>query len=78
MVAAAMGIPTEAIDVTVEGEMDLQGTREYRKKPQSDFRASALLRHPSTAGNARAVKGVAGQNRTILRGDTNAAASAAD
>ncbi len=26
MVAAAMGIPTEAIDVTVEGDLDLQGT----------------------------------------------------
>jgi uncharacterized OsmC-like protein len=26
MVAAAMGIPTEGIDVTVEGDLDLQGT----------------------------------------------------
>ena len=26
MVAAAMGIPTEAIDVTVEGDLDLKGT----------------------------------------------------
>lgn len=26
MVAAAMGIPTEAINVTVEGDLDLQGT----------------------------------------------------
>src|SRR5271166_1222864 len=26
MVAAAMGIPTEGIDITVEGELDLQGT----------------------------------------------------
>ena len=26
MVAAAMGIPTEAIEVTVEGDLDLQGT----------------------------------------------------
>jgi uncharacterized OsmC-like protein len=26
MVAAAMGIPTDAIDVIVEGDLDLQGT----------------------------------------------------
>lgn len=40
MVAAAMGIPTEGIDVRVEGDLDLQGTLGNRKRRRSDFRAS--------------------------------------
>jgi uncharacterized OsmC-like protein len=37
MVAAAMGIPTEAIDVTVEGDLDLQGTLGISKEAPVGF-----------------------------------------
>ena len=39
MVAAAMGIPTEGIDVTVEGDLDLQGTLGISKQAQVGFEA---------------------------------------
>jgi uncharacterized OsmC-like protein len=37
MVAAAMSIPTEAIDVTVEGDLDLQGTLGISKEAPVGF-----------------------------------------
>src|SRR5580692_5957828 len=37
MVAAAMGIPTEGIDVTVEGDLDLQGTLGLSKNTPVGF-----------------------------------------
>ncbi len=37
MVAAAMGIPTEAIDVKVEGDLDLQGTLGISKEVPVGF-----------------------------------------
>jgi uncharacterized OsmC-like protein len=37
MVAAAMGIPTEVIDVTVEGDLDLQGTLGISKEAPVGF-----------------------------------------
>jgi uncharacterized OsmC-like protein len=37
MVAAAMGIPTEGIDVTVEGDLDLQGTLGLSKEVPVGF-----------------------------------------
>jgi uncharacterized OsmC-like protein len=37
MVAAAMGIPTEKIDVTVEGDLDLQGTLGLSKEAPVGF-----------------------------------------
>jgi uncharacterized OsmC-like protein len=37
MVAAAMGIPTERIDVTVEGDLDLQGTLGISKQAPVGF-----------------------------------------
>ena len=49
MVAAAMGIPTEAIDVTVEGDMDLSGTLGISKEAQVGFesiRAKFNVRAP--------------------------------
>src|SRR6202047_3862533 len=39
MVAAAMGIPTEAIDVTVEGDLDLQGTLGISKEASVGFQS---------------------------------------
>src|SRR6202047_2745051 len=39
MVAAAMGIPTEGIDVTVEGDLDLQGTLGISKEAPVGFRS---------------------------------------
>jgi len=37
MVAAAMGIPTDSIDVTVEGDLDLQGTLGLSKETAVGF-----------------------------------------
>src|SRR3954462_627468 len=39
MVAAAMGVPTEKIDVTVEGDLDLQGTLGMNKEAPVGFEA---------------------------------------
>ena len=39
MVAAAMGIPTEGIDVTVEGDLDLQGTLGISKEVPVGFQS---------------------------------------
>src|SRR5438477_11897516 len=39
MVAAAMGIPTEGIDVTVEGDLDLQGTLGISKEAPVGFQS---------------------------------------
>ncbi len=79
MVAAAMGIPTEGIDVTVEGDLDLQGTLGTSKESPVGFESIRVIfdvRAPqATAG---AVKRVAGKNRAILRGDANLAASSED
>jgi uncharacterized OsmC-like protein len=49
MVAAAMGIPTESIDVTVEGDLDLQGTLGLSKNTPVGFqniRANFDIRAP--------------------------------
>ena len=79
MVAAAMGIPTESIEVTVEGDLDLQGT--LGPIQGSAGRISehpSDLRCPRTAGDEGAVERVAGQDGAILRGHANLAASTGD
>jgi len=43
MVAAAMGIQTESIDVTVEGDLDLQGTLGISKETPVGFQAIRVL-----------------------------------
>jgi uncharacterized OsmC-like protein len=42
MVAAAMGIPTDSIQVTVEGEMDLRGTLGIAKDVAVGFESIRL------------------------------------
>src|ERR1700723_1729680 len=42
MVAAAMGIPTETIDVTVEGDLDLQGTLGISKEAPVGFQSTRV------------------------------------
>jgi uncharacterized OsmC-like protein len=42
MVAAAMGIPTERIEVTVEGDMDLRGTLGIAKDVPVGFESIRL------------------------------------
>ena len=43
MVAAAMGIPTEGIDVTVEGDLDLQGTLGLSKEAPVGFQGIRII-----------------------------------
>jgi uncharacterized OsmC-like protein len=43
MVAAAMGIPTEGIDVTVEGDLDLQGTLGISKEAPVGFESIRVV-----------------------------------
>ena len=43
MVAAAMGIPTEAIDVTVEGDLDLSGTLGISKEAPVGFESIRVI-----------------------------------
>ena len=60
MVAAAMGIPTEGIDVTVEGDLDLQGTLGISKEAPVGFqkiRVNFEIRAPqATAEQLSALK----------------------
>ncbi len=60
MVAAAMGIPTEGIDVTVEGDLDLQGTLGISREVPVGFqsiRAIFDVRAPqATAEQQRALR----------------------
>ncbi len=42
MVAAAMAVPTEAIDVTVEGDLDLQGTLGISKEAAVGFESTRV------------------------------------
>ncbi len=79
MVAAAMGIPTEGIDVRVEGDLDLQGTLGISKEVPVGFQQHpSHFRRPGAASNGATAKCLAGENRTILRGDANLAESAED
>jgi uncharacterized OsmC-like protein len=43
MVAAAMGIPTEGIDVTVEGDLDLSGTLGISKEAPVGFESIRVI-----------------------------------
>src|ERR1700683_3050353 len=43
MVAAAMGIPTEAINVRVEGDLDLQGTLGISKEARVGFQSIRVI-----------------------------------
>ena len=43
MVAAAMGIPTEGIDVTVEGDLDLKGTLGISKEVPVGFKSIRVI-----------------------------------
>jgi uncharacterized OsmC-like protein len=43
MVAAAMGIPTEGIEVTVEGDLDLQGTLGISKQASVGFESIRVV-----------------------------------
>jgi uncharacterized OsmC-like protein len=43
MVAAAMGIPTETIDITVEGDLDLQGTLGTSKEVPVGFESIRVI-----------------------------------
>ena len=60
MVAAAMGIPTESIDVTVEGDLDLQGTLGISKEAPVGFesiRVNFEVRAPqATSEQLRALR----------------------
>ena len=79
MVAAAMGIPTEAIDSHSRGRSGSAGNAgNIERSPSRISEHPRHFRHPCTTGYPRSVKRVAGQNRTILRGDANPAASPAD
>lgn len=78
MVAAAMGIPTERIDVTVEGDLDLQGILGISKEAPVGFESIRHFQRPRAAGNGGAIKRVTGEDGAILRGDANVGASATD
>jgi uncharacterized OsmC-like protein len=43
MVASAMGIPTQGIDVTVEGDLDLQGTLGISKEAPVGFQSIRVI-----------------------------------
>ena len=78
MVAAAMGIPTERIEVTVEGDLDLRGTLGISKDVPVGFDGIHLnfdvVAPKATPEQLRGLR----ENRTVLRGDANLTASAKD
>jgi hypothetical protein len=65
MVASSMGIPTENIDVTVEGDLDLRGTL-----------GAFAIRYCGAAGHPGAIACIARENGTILRGHANFSSTA--
>ena len=71
MVAAAMGIPTEKIDVTVEGDLDLQGTLGMNKEAPVGFesiRAIFDVRAPqATADQLSALKAKTEQYCVVMQ-----------
>ena len=70
-----MGIPTEGIDVTVEGDLDLQGTLGISKEASVGFESIRVyfdVRAPQATEGA--VKRIAGENRTVLCCASNPAA----
>ncbi len=77
MVAAAMSIPTDRIEVTVEGDLDLRGTLGISKEVPVGFENIRLnfdfAAPDATPGTNRRL---ARENRAVLRGDADAAASA--
>ena len=77
MVAAAMEIKTDRIEVTIEGDLDLRGTLGISKEVPVGFEnirlhfdVAAPKATPGTDGR------VARENRTVLRGDANIDAAA--
>lgn len=79
LVATAMGVPTRKIKVTVDGDMDLQGTLGLSKTVLVGFE-SIRMRFDIDAPQATAdqLKALQEKNRAILRGYANHAASSED
>ena len=76
MVAAAMGIPTEGIDVTVEGDLDLQGTLGISKEAAVGFESIRVIfdvRAPQATKEQ--LSALAGENGTVLCRNANPGAS---
>ncbi len=68
MVAEAMGIQAERIEVTAEGDLDLQGTARYIERGPGRLRVHPHpLRHPGAGRHERAARGTAGEDRAVLR-----------
>ena len=72
MVAAAMGLPTERIEVTVEGKMDLRGTLGIANDVPVGFkRIRVHFDVDAPKSEPRAVARAVPENRAVLRGDAN-------
>ena len=79
MVAAAMGIPTDGIEVTVEGDLDLQGTLGMSKTVPVGFENyKSKFRCPCAESNAGTVDGSPAKNRAVLCCHSNIAASSSN
>jgi uncharacterized OsmC-like protein len=79
MVAAAMGIPTEGIEVTVEGDLDLRGTVGISKETQVGFESIRVIfdvRAPEAT--EKQLSALRAKTEQHCRGDANLAASAED
>jgi uncharacterized OsmC-like protein len=64
---AAMGIPTERIEVTVEGDLDLQGTLGISKEAPVGFQSIRVIFDIRAANYEGTAKRPAGKDGTVLR-----------
>ncbi|MGA8622010.1 MAG: hypothetical protein WB660_26250 [Candidatus Sulfotelmatobacter sp.] len=78
MVAAAMSIPIEGIDVRSRAIWICRNAGNIERDFRRISEHQSHFRRPCTACNGGAVKRVAGENGTILCGDANLAAPAQD
>ena len=77
MVAAAMGIPTESIQVAVDGDLDLRGTLGISKDVPVGFESIRMnFNVIAPTGDAGATARAAREDGTVLRRDANFAAAA--
>jgi len=71
MVATAMGIPTERIEVTVQGQLDLRGTLGIAKDVPLGFESIQLHFDVAAPTDIGTTARITGENRTVLRRDAD-------
>ena len=78
MVAASMGIETERIEITVEGDLDLRGTLGVSRDAKVGFESIRLSLDVEAPGASRRDRVAEGEDRALLHGPSDPARAAGD